>query len=51
MKTIVKSERPNNVTEVWSFLGLAGYYRRFIKGFSSTALPMTKLTRKDVKFE
>nr|GFA24982.1 putative reverse transcriptase domain-containing protein [Tanacetum cinerariifolium] len=33
------------------FLGLAGYYRRFIKGFSKIAKPMTKLTQKKVKFE
>ncbi|GJV13823.1 hypothetical protein Tco_1355364 [Tanacetum coccineum] len=33
------------------FLGLAGYYRRFIEGFSKIAKPMTKLTQKKVKFE
>ncbi|XP_047326921.1 uncharacterized protein LOC124930637 [Impatiens glandulifera] len=41
---------PTSVTEVRSFLGLAGYYRRFIKGFSKIALPLTTLTRKDHKF-
>ncbi|GJW96370.1 putative reverse transcriptase domain-containing protein [Tanacetum coccineum] len=34
-----------------SILGLAGYYRRFIKGFSKIAKPMTKLTQKNVKFD
>ncbi|XP_075494726.1 uncharacterized protein LOC142532291 [Primulina tabacum] len=38
------------VTEVRSFLGLAGYYRRFIAGFSKIALPLTALTRKNVRF-
>ena len=44
-------EQPRTVTEVQSFLGLAGYYRRFVKDFSVIALPLTRLTRKDVKFE
>ena len=43
--------RPTTVTEIRSFLGLAGYYRRFVKDFSKLAAPMTRLTRKDVKFE
>ena len=43
--------RPTTVTEIRSFLGLAGYYRRFVKDFSKVAMPMTRLTRKDVKFE
>nr|GFC64233.1 putative reverse transcriptase domain-containing protein [Tanacetum cinerariifolium] len=38
-------------TEIHQFLGLAGYYRRFIEGFSKIAKPMTKLTQKKVKFE
>ncbi|XP_075489691.1 putative mitochondrial protein AtMg00860 [Primulina tabacum] len=42
--------RPTTVTEVRSFLGLAGYYRRFIAGISKIALPLTALTRKNVKF-
>ena len=44
-------EQPRNVTEGRSFLGLAGYYRRFVKGFSMTAALMTRLVQKNVKFE
>ena len=40
-----------NVTEVRSFLGLAGYYRRLVKGFSMTAAPMTRLLQKNIKYE
>ncbi|WVZ90816.1 hypothetical protein U9M48_037078 [Paspalum notatum var. saurae] len=43
-------EAATNVTEIRSFLGLAGYYRRFIKDFSKIAKPMTRLTRKNAKF-
>ena len=43
-------ERPKSVFEIRSFLGLAGYYRRFIEDFSRLAAPMTRLTRKEVKF-
>ena len=41
---------PTNVTEIRSFLGLTGYYRKFVKGFSKLAAPLTKLTRKEEKF-
>ncbi|GJT67658.1 putative reverse transcriptase domain-containing protein [Tanacetum coccineum] len=41
---------PKSPTEIRQFLGLVGYYRRFIKGFSKIAKPMTKLTQKKVKF-
>ncbi|XP_062093969.1 uncharacterized mitochondrial protein AtMg00860-like [Humulus lupulus] len=42
--------RPKNASEVISFLSLAGYYRRFVEGFSKIATLMTKLTRKNPKF-
>ena len=42
--------QPTNPSEVRSFLGLAGYYRRFVEGFSKIAMPLTQLTRKGVMF-
>ncbi|GKB55363.1 putative nucleotidyltransferase, ribonuclease H [Tanacetum coccineum] len=42
---------PKTPTEIHQFLGLAGYYRRFIEGFSKIAKPMTKLTQKKGPFE
>nr|GFD35995.1 putative reverse transcriptase domain-containing protein [Tanacetum cinerariifolium] len=50
VKAITKWTRPKTVTEIRSFLGLAGYYRRFMEGFSRLALPLTKLMRKGEKF-
>ena len=51
IEKIVSWKLPRNVTKVRSFLGLAGYYRRFIKGFSVIASTLTKLLWKGVKFE
>ncbi|GJS53449.1 putative reverse transcriptase domain-containing protein [Tanacetum coccineum] len=42
---------PKTPTEICQFLGLAGYYRRFIEGFSKIAKSMTKLTQKGIKFD
>ncbi|GJX65699.1 putative reverse transcriptase domain-containing protein [Tanacetum coccineum] len=42
---------PKSAMEIRQFLGLAGYYRRFIEGFSKIAKPMTKLTQKKIKFD
>ncbi|GKC24594.1 reverse transcriptase [Tanacetum coccineum] len=50
VEAITKWPRPTTVTEVRSFLGLAGYYRKFVEGFSLLALPLTKLMRKGEKF-
>ncbi|WVZ87865.1 hypothetical protein U9M48_034440 [Paspalum notatum var. saurae] len=45
-----KVDNPKRRIEIRSFLGLAGYYRRFIKDFSKTAKPMTSLTKKNAKY-
>ncbi|GKB66771.1 putative reverse transcriptase domain-containing protein [Tanacetum coccineum] len=51
IKSIKDWESPKSPTEIRQFLGLVGYYRIFIEGFSKIAKPMTKLTQKKVKFE
>ena len=51
VEAIMSWKRPKSVFEISSFLGLAGYYRRFIEDFSRLAIPMTRLTRKEVKFK
>ncbi|GJZ83480.1 putative nucleotidyltransferase, ribonuclease H [Tanacetum coccineum] len=50
VEAITKWPRPTIVTKVRSFLGLAGYYRRFVEGFLLVALPLMKLMRKGEKF-
>ena len=51
VKAMMTWERPESVFEICSFLGFARYYRRFIEDFSRLTAPMTRLTRKEVKFE
>ncbi|KAI3762797.1 hypothetical protein L1987_53238 [Smallanthus sonchifolius] len=51
IEAISKWEIPKSPTEVRSFLGLAGYYRRFIQDLSRIAIPLTSLTCKSVKYE
>ena len=51
IEAVVNWKPPRNVTEVRSFLILAGYYRRFVQGFSVVASSLTRLLRKGVNFE
>jgi hypothetical protein len=51
VQDILSWNAPMSVSDIWSFLGLAGYYRRFIKGFSKISKPMTELLKKDKKFK
>ncbi|KAJ9556370.1 hypothetical protein OSB04_010984 [Centaurea solstitialis] len=50
VEAVKKWEAPKTPTEIRQFLGLAGYYRRFIANFSKIAQPLTTLTQKDKKF-
>jgi hypothetical protein len=51
VELVTKWEQPVNVTDVRSFLGMAGYYRRFIENFSKIAKPMTELLKNKTKFK
>ena len=51
VKNVLDWSAPTIVSEIQSFLGLAGYYCHFLEGFSKIAKPMTELLKKDKKFE
>jgi hypothetical protein len=50
IKAIMNWPTPKNVTDIRSFMGLVGYYKRFIEGFSKIGHPITSLQKKGVKF-
>jgi hypothetical protein len=50
VRDVLNWKPPTNVGEIQSFLGLVGYYRRFIEGFSKLTKPMTSLLEKNAKF-
>nr|AAV32158.1 putative polyprotein [Oryza sativa Japonica Group] len=51
VESVLNWKQPKTILEIRSFLGLAGYYRRFIENFSKIARPMTRLLQKDVKYK
>jgi hypothetical protein len=50
VRDVLDWESPKSVHQVWSFLGLAGYYRRFISMFSKISKPITELLKKGTKY-
>ena len=51
MQDVLNWKSPKSMHQIRQFLGLAGYYRRFILDFSKIAQPMTKLLQKEAKFD
>jgi hypothetical protein len=47
VQDVLSWKAPTSVSDIRSFLGLAGYYRRFIEGLSKVSKPMTELLKKD----
>jgi len=50
IKAIIEWSVPKDIAYIWSFMGINGYYRRFIKGFSKIEYPITSLKKKGTKF-
>ena len=50
IEAVLNFKKPSNPTDVQAFLGLSGYYRKFIKNFSTRAKPLTELTKKNQPF-
>ena len=50
IEAVTEWQQPKNITDIRSFLGLAGYYRRFIENFSKIAKPMTEQLKNGVPF-
>ena len=50
VEVVMSWKRPKSIFEILNFLGLAGYYRRFIEDFSRLAASMMRLTRNEIKF-
>ena len=50
LEAVSNFKQPRNPTDIKSFLGLAGYYRKFIRNFSKIAKPLTELTKKETPF-
>ena len=51
VEVVMNWKRPKSVFNIRNFLGLVGYYKRFIEDFSQLVAPMTRLTQKEVRFE
>ena len=51
LKAVRDWSKPHNVKDIWSFLGFANYYRRFIKSFAGVAGPLMDFTEKNVPWQ